>query len=208
MTVREQRSIAPRPNETISSRNSFQGKDWFGWNPSLMKSAMRIIFGIIWGIDGALKFWPGFAQTMPSMMANVSSGQPPFLTGWFTFWTNLVLSNPPMFAYTQGIVELTISIALILGLMRKVVYIGGLLMSLVIWAVPEGFGGPYGPGSTDIGTGIVYAFAFALLIVISAAYGTTSRLSLDWYMEQKWPWWKKIAEIRGAPPSPPKFRKK
>jgi nitrite reductase (NO-forming) len=65
---------------------------------------------------------------------------------------------------------------------------------LIIWSVPEGFGGPYGPGSTDIGTGMVYAIVSFLLLVINAAFGP-SRYSLDFIIERKWPRWKKIAEI-------------
>jgi nitrite reductase (NO-forming) len=102
-----------------------------------------------------------------------------------------------MFVTMQGVMELSISVALILGLLRKVAYVGGFLLSLLIWAVPEGFGGPYGPTSTDIGTGIVYAIGFLFLITLNTAFGP-SRLSLDWLIERKWPSWKKLAEIRSA----------
>jgi nitrite reductase (NO-forming) len=66
---------------------------------------------------------------------------------------------------------------------------------LIIWSVPEGFGGPYGPGSTDIGTGIVYALASILFLVAMAAFGPSS-LSLDSAIERKWPSWKRLAEIK------------
>lgn len=50
--------------------------------------------------------------------------------------------------------EVLLGLALILGFMRKVAYIGGMILSLLICAVPEGFNGPYGPTSKDMGTGI------------------------------------------------------
>jgi len=156
---------------------------------------MRIIFGIIWGIDGALKFSPGMVQALQSMMSTVGSGQPSFLAGWFAFWSKLTLINPTAFVYAQGAVELTLSAALILGFMRKVTYIGGLMTSLLIWSVPEGFGGPYGPGTTDIGTGAIYAVVFLMLMVINATNGA-SRISLDWYIERKWPFWRHVAELQ------------
>ncbi len=63
--------------------------------------------------------------------------------------------------------------------------------------MPEGFGGPYGPSSTDIGTGIIYAFVFLLLMVINATFGP-SRWSLDYAIERRWAAWTRIAEIRSA----------
>jgi thiosulfate dehydrogenase (quinone) large subunit len=42
----------------------------------------------------------------------------------------------------------------------------------------EGFGGPYAPGSIDIGTAIIYAIAFAGLFLTSAGRS----LGLDHYL--------------------------
>ena len=45
----------------------------------------------------------------------------------------------------------------------------GILWSLAIWAIPEGFGGPYQPGqNTDVGTALLYALLFAVLLAIVA----------------------------------------
>ncbi|PSN88978.1 hypothetical protein B9Q00_03185 [Candidatus Marsarchaeota G1 archaeon OSP_C] len=60
--------------------------------------------------------------------------------------------NPTFFVYLVGTLKVVLAISLILGLARKLAYIGGMAFSLLIWSVPEGFGGPYGPSSTDIGT--------------------------------------------------------
>ena len=78
--------------------------------------------------------------------------------------------------------------------MRKVGYIVGIFTSLVIWGVPEGFGGPYGPTSTDIGTGIIYAMVFILFIIINALEGP-SHYSVDYYIEQKYNKWRILAEF-------------
>ena len=90
-----------------------------------------------------------------------------------------------------------LGLALVLGFLRKLVYIGGMIYSLFIWAVPEGFGGPYGPGSTDIGTGIIYSFTFLALIIINATYGP-SKYSLDALIEKRLPSWKRLAEFGPA----------
>jgi len=81
--------------------------------------------------------------------------------------------------------------------MRKIAYLGGIIFSLFIWAIPEGFGGPYGPGSTDIGTGIIYSFVFLSLVIINTISGP-SKYSLDFLLERKYPFWKRLAEFGQA----------
>jgi nitrite reductase (NO-forming) len=44
----------------------------------------------------------------------------------------------------------------------------GILLSVVIWATAEGFGGPYTAGSTDIGSAIIYVLVFVGLFLSSA----------------------------------------
>jgi hypothetical protein len=63
------------------------------------------------------------------------------------------------------------------------------------WSVPEGFGGPYGPGSTDVGTGIVYALTSLLFLLIIGIFGT-SPYSLDYQIEKRFPAWKRVGELR------------
>ncbi|MFL5705188.1 MAG: hypothetical protein ACJ8AG_20485 [Ktedonobacteraceae bacterium] len=81
--------------------------------------------------------------------------------------------------------ETALAVLLILGLLTHLTCIVGFLWSVGIWAIPEGFGGPYKPGdSTDIGTALLYTLMFAVLFAISAGcyYGVdrwlTSRLGL------------------------------
>ena len=170
--------------------------NWFVRNLSSLKTIIRIIFGVFWAIDGGLKFAPGFVDSFSSMIKDAASGQPSWLAGWFSFWASITSSNPSFYVYSTGLIELALGLGIIFGFLRKPVYIISLLLSLIIWSVPEGFGGPYGPGSSDIGTGIVYAIVAFMLLIISATFGP-SRYSLDFLIEGKWRWWKKIAEIKG-----------
>jgi uncharacterized membrane protein YphA (DoxX/SURF4 family) len=169
---------------------------WWGRNAAILKTVFRIVFGGLWLVDGAFKFAPGLVEQFPSMISG--DGQPAWLQGWFTFWQNQAAANPAFWVYTTGVLELAVGLGLVLGFMRKVTYIGGAILSLFIWAVPEGFGGPYGPGSTDPGGGIVYAMVFLMLIVINSAYGP-SRWSLDFLLERRWRFWARLAEFRGPP---------
>jgi uncharacterized membrane protein YphA (DoxX/SURF4 family) len=163
-------------------------------NSGAFARSIEIIFGIIWGIDGAFKFMPGFVSVFPQMLQSAAAGQPSWLGGWFLFWSSAIMGNPAVFVYMIGLFELAISFALIFGFMRKIAYGGGIVLSLLIWAVPEGFGGPYGPGSTDIGTGIVYAIVFLLLFAL-ALYNRQGRLTLDAMIGRRVRWWKKVAEF-------------
>ncbi|TLZ81480.1 MAG: DoxX family membrane protein [Methanobacteriota archaeon] len=172
--------------------------NWFVRHLGSLKTTVRVIFGVVWTIDGAFKFQPGFADSLAQMISDAGQGQPSWLQPWFGFWSQTVSANPGFFATTIGLLELALGIALLLGFMRKVAYTAGIFLSLIIWSVPEGFGGPYGPSSTDIGTGIIYAFVFLLLMIINATFGP-SRGSLDYAIERRWPAWKKVSEIRSAP---------
>lgn len=156
-----------------------------------------MVFGIVWLIDGAFKFQPGLSDGMVLLINGQAQSQPTWLLPWFNFWSQTVSSNPQFFVYSIGLTELAVAFTLIFGVVRKIAYSGGLLLSLVIWSVPEGFGGPYGPNSTDIGTGVIYAFVFTLLLIVNATYGP-SKYSLDYYLEKHWSSWKKIAEVRNV----------
>ncbi len=167
---------------------------WFVRNARVLRDAFRIGFGAIWLLDGSLKFAPGFPAAFSGSISG--QGQPGWLAPWFAFWAAQVNSDPAFWVYLVGTLEVLLGLALIFGFVRKIAYTGGLLLSLFIWAVPEGFGGPYGPGSTDIGTGIVYGVVFLSLFILDATYGP-SPWSLDRFLERRFPSWASVAEIKG-----------
>ncbi len=182
-----------------------QGDGWWVRNAGLLKTVFRVLLGVVWLIDGILKFTSGFVDSFLAAVQNSQANAPSWLSGWFSFWASQATSNASLIVYTVGSIEVILGLALITGFMRKIAYAGGVILSLLIWAVPEGFGGPYqsGAGGTDVGTGVIYAIAFLGLILINTAYGP-SRYSLDFYIERRFPRWASIAEFRGAgnPPGP------
>jgi nitrite reductase (NO-forming) len=105
-----------------------------------------------------------------------------------------VSSSPAAAYYSIGAIEILLGLVLIVGFLRKPVYIVGILYSLMIWGVAEGFGGPYGPGSTDIGTAVIYAFVFVAMIIAekSAKFGD---YSLDALIIRRWNNWKRLSEL-------------
>lgn len=163
--------------------------------PAWPKDALRIAFGVIWGIDAALKWLPGFRSGYMDEIKGAGDGQAGWLHPWFRFWTDLQSPHPYFWAYLVAVIETLIAVALILGFARKLTYISAAVFSVLIWATAEGFGGPYTSGSSDIGTAIIYAVVFMGLLGLSA-YAGPARYSVDYYLEQRVSWWWRVAEVR------------
>ena len=158
------------------------------------KDVFRVAFGLIWLIDAALKWEPAFRTGLTSMVREAAQGQPAWLHGWFHFWINTVASNSGFYAYSTAVIETLIAAAVLVGFARKFTYIGAALFSVLIWAVGEGFGGPYSSSSTDIGTAVIYAVVFMGLLAIDYETGP-SRFSIDHLIERRVSWWHHIAEF-------------
>jgi nitrite reductase (NO-forming) len=162
--------------------------------------ALRIGFGVIWLADAGMKWLPGFRSGFTGMVSGAAQGQPGWLLPWFRFWTGLVSPHAGLLALATAVTETAIAVALLAGLARRASCAGAIVFSLMIWSVPEGFGGPYGAGSTDIGTGIIYAVAFAGLLVLGR-HVPASRLTADYHLQQRLGWWHLLSGSRAAAPA-------
>ena len=164
------------------------------------KDALRIGFGLIWLIDAALKWLPGFRASYMGAIMGEADGQPGWLKPWFHFWITVQHPDATSFAYLVAVVETLIAVALIAGFARKLTYISAAIFSMLIWATAEGFGGPYTSGASDIGTAVIYAVVFAGLLALSY-YSGPPRYTADYYLERKYSWWWKLAELRRPAPA-------
>ena len=133
---------------------------------------------MIWLIDAILKWLPGFKDSYMSTIMGIAKGQPGWLRRWFDFWIRLQHPAATFFCALVATAETLIALALILGVARKLTYVGSIAFSLLIWATAEVFGGPYTSGASDIGTAIIYAVVFAGLLALSY-YAGPARYSLD-----------------------------
>lgn len=159
---------------------------------------LRVAFGVVWLIDAYLKWQPAFISGYAANVADGAKGQPGWLRPWFHFWRHLVGLDPHLLAYGTAVVETLIAAGLILGVARRLVYVGGIVWSIGIWTIPEGFGGSFLAGATDIGTAIMYALVFAVLYTLETLPTATGAWSLDHRIERLAPWWRTLAEP-GAP---------
>jgi uncharacterized membrane protein YphA (DoxX/SURF4 family) len=124
---------------------------------------VRIVFGLVLAVDAGFKWSPAFLTHFLGYLNGAIEGQPVVVRAWLELWVDLVRINPTAFAYLIAVSESLVAVALIAGAFCSVACIFGALLMLTIWSTAEGFGGPYKAGSTDIGTAVVYAIAFAAL---------------------------------------------
>jgi uncharacterized membrane protein YphA (DoxX/SURF4 family) len=173
-------------------------RNWWARNARSLGTAFRIVLGSVWLLDGVFKFTSGYTNGFLGDVQNSQGNAPSWLAGWYSFWVSQATNHSTLIVYTVGSLELALGVALVLGLLRKITYLCGVVLSLLIWAVPEGFGGPYGggTGTTDVGTGIIYAIAFFGLVVINSTSGP-SRWSVDHLIERRFPRWASLAEFGG-----------
>jgi nitrite reductase (NO-forming) len=158
-------------------------------------AGVRIVFGLVWLVDASLKWSPHFINGYLDHLAEGSAGKPDWLQPWFRFWQSLQAPAPRAAAYFVAASETLIALALLLGIARKLTYLSAAAFSLMIWAVPEGFGGPYlGLGAdVDVGAGLINALVFISLLLLTA--DGPDPYSLDAVIERRLPWWHRLAEL-------------
>lgn len=169
---------------------------------SLPTATVRILLGLAWIANAALKWFPAFGAGFLSMLNGAADGQPAFLKPWFGLVTAIASDGRATFlAYGSAALETYLAIALLTGFARKLTYSVGAVYTTLIWATAEGFGGPYIPGSsTDVGAAIIYTLLFAMLLIHDAGVGS-SRLSLDGVLERRIPGWRRVAELEWRAPA-------
>lgn len=166
-------------------------------------TGLRMLFGAIWIGDGLLRFLPGAdPQLSYWLVIMAEDGQPTWLVGWLSAWANLIAGTPAFWWYGIGAIELSIGVCLVVGFLRRPAYLLGLALSLFLWTVPQALGGPYGPGSTDIGTGILYAVIFLAFLHLDGV-GKATGITVDAALERRWPSWRRLVQPPVSSPDPP-----
>lgn len=158
-------------------------------------SAVRIAFGLIWLVDAYFKWQPSFLNGLQDVMHEGATGQPGWLMPWFNFTHAVIAVQPTLPAYGIALVETVIALAVLVGFARKLIYVGGAVWSLLVWATAEGFGRMSSGVATDIGAAIVYSVVFLTLLAADQCERTRP-YSVDAVIERRVPWWRRLAEVR------------
>ncbi len=156
-------------------------------------AALRVAFGIIWAIDAEFKWHPAFLTSYLQQVVAAGEGQPSWLAWLYSGAEHVIRIDPMGFAIATAVIESVIALGLILGFARRAGYVAGFGFSVLVWVFAEGFGGPYTAGTTDIGTGIIYAVVFAGLYGLDR-YAGSSPYSLDAFIERRSSRWRLVAE--------------
>ena len=133
-----------------------------------------------------LNWQPAFLHHVGSYFEAAMTGQPAWLMPWFHVWLSLVRIDPGLVAWSTAVVETLLAAALVLGGFRKLAYWFAAVLSAGIWITAEGFGGPFKPGATDIGSSIIYVLLFIALGHLSR-YAGTSEPALDHWLARRYP---------------------
>src|SRR5947209_18327341 len=92
-----------------------ESRNWVVRNVSWLKSFIRIFLGIVWLIDGSLKFSPGLVDSFPGLGSRPGDGRPTWLPPWFHCWSSVTASNAALSVYTTGLLQLALGVARLLA---------------------------------------------------------------------------------------------
>ena len=129
----------------------------------------RLLFGLLWAFDAALKWLPAFMFHFSSQITSVIAGQPHWIADWLHFVALVIdMAGPVLVAVIIALVETAIALGLLSGRGLPLILPLGVLYSLAVWATAEAFGGPYTAAGTGvrgnvIGNVIIYLIPFLFL---------------------------------------------
>ena len=144
---------------------------------------LRITFGALWAVDAYFKWSAVFMNGLTGYLTSALTGQPPFVQDWITMWIGIISPHQHFFAILVALIETIIAICLLAGFCTRITLVLGSVFSLLLWSLPEGFGGPYMAGVTDVGASIIYIFVFAALWI----GGSWQEYSIDGFLKRKCP---------------------
>src|ERR1700726_2967907 len=100
-------AATPRPLRlTVRPRPTPPSGNWVINSRRVMGLTMlRIAFGLIWAVDGSLKWQPAFQSNFQQILSGVAKGQPGFLNWWFGLWQFVVSGRAPLFGVMTASTE-------------------------------------------------------------------------------------------------------
>ncbi|HQS31354.1 hypothetical protein [Polaromonas sp.] len=130
----------------------------------------RMVFGGVCLTNALFHFNPAYQSTfLASLAAAWAPGQP----GWLVSWGHInavgvSALGAELVVNAMAALELVLALSLLTGVwLHRLAWVG-IAYNLWLWSTVGGLGGPYTSGATDPGTTIVYALAFALVLLTHA----------------------------------------
>lgn len=152
--------LAPRPGAPPAA-----------WPTGTLWAAGRLLFGLLWAFDAALKWLPAFLAHFLDQLTPAMQGQPAWIAAYIGVIILVVKAVGPMLvAVTIALIETAMAASLLAGQWLRFSLPLGFLYSLAVWTSAEGFGGPYSAAGTGVrgnvlGNVLIYAVIFLFLMV-------------------------------------------
>lgn len=140
--------------------------------------AARVMFGFLWAWDAFFKLHPYFITHMVAFISGAEAGQPGWIVAYQQAWVAVIThTSPLLMGIMSAFTEVALAWSLLTGKLMRIFLPIGFVFSLMIWSTAEGFGGPYGNGSTGtpgnmFGNAVIYALIFAYFMVLYGQRGS------------------------------------
>ncbi len=129
----------------------------------------RLLFGLLWAFDAALKWQPYFLTHFMDQLLPAAQGQPVWIAAYIRGIAAAVQwIGPGIVAILVAVAETLLAASLLGGWFLRYAVPLGAAYSLAVWSTAEGFGGPYGLTGTGVrgdvlGNVLIYVYLFAYL---------------------------------------------
>ena len=134
-----------------------------GWHPDWWAS-IRIIFGVIWLIDGVLEWQPADFHNFLQLVTAMSQGQPAPLGAVISAGQAVVAINPTVANGLLAAVETAVGLSLVTNTLSRWALRLSVLLAALIWVFGQGFGMVFMAGATDIQSGPLYVLVSLMLL--------------------------------------------
>jgi nitrite reductase (NO-forming) len=134
--------------------------------PSLVKwwASVRIVFGVIWLIDGVLEWQPADFHNLSQLITAMSQGQPAPLAALIGAGQAVVAINPILANALLAALETAIGLSLITNRLSRLALRASALLAALIWVFGQGLGMVFMAGATDIQSGPLYVLVSLMLL--------------------------------------------
>ncbi len=132
-------------------------------------ASVRIAFGVIWLIDGALEWQPADFHNFLQLITAVGQGQPAPLSAVISVGQAVVAINPILANGLLAALETAIGLSLITNRLSRWALGISALLAAMIWVFGQGLGMVFMPGATDIQSGPLYVLISLMLLKVLPA---------------------------------------
>jgi uncharacterized membrane protein YphA (DoxX/SURF4 family) len=127
-------------------------------------ASVRIAFGVIWLIDGALEWQPADFHNFLQLITAMSQGQPAPLAAVINAGQAVAAVNPILANALLAALETAIGLSLITNVLSRWALRISVLLAVTIWVFGQGLGMVLMPGATDIQSGPLYVLVSLMLL--------------------------------------------